>query len=251
MNAFAISLVAFFVMLAGAMTGAVLHRILPQSHLDDQSKDIVRLGSALIATISALVLGLLITSAKNTYDLQRNEVRQITSKLVLTDTLLERYGPQTRPARDLLRRSIPPMITRIWGQRAVTAGGAPFAPSLEGHLLYGAIETLTPQNEVQRTLKFQAMQTVTTVTEERILLFEQSDAGLPLPLLVVLIFWLTILLASFTLFSSLSPTGAVALVIIALSAAGAIFLILEMNLPFDGLMQIPSAPLRDALGVLG
>jgi hypothetical protein len=120
-----------------------------------------------------------------------------------------------------------------------------------GEALYAAIEALSPQNDVQRTLKFKALQTTTGVTEERVLLFEQSDAGLPTPLLAVLIFWLTILLTSFTLFSPVNPTGVVALAIIALSASGAIFLILEMNAPFTGLMQISSNPLRDALGVLG
>ena len=129
--------------------------------------------------------------------------------------------------------------------------GAPYQPSVEGNLVYAAIEGLAPQNEVQRTLKFQALQTTTNITESRVLLFEQSDMGLPAPLLAMLIFWLTILLASFTLFSPVNPTGAVVLVIIALSASGAIFLILEMNHPFSGLMQIPSDPLRNALGVLG
>jgi hypothetical protein len=250
-NAIAISFAAFVIMLCGAAAGAGLHRILPQNHLNDHSKDIVRLGSALIATISALVLGLLITSAKNTYDLQRNEVRQITARLVLTDSLLMRYGPEASTARELLRQSITPMISRIWGQRAVaSATGAPFQPSLEGSLVYQAIEQLPEQNAVHRTLKLQALQTITSVTEQRILLFEQSDAGLPVPLLIVLIFWLTILLASFTLFSPLNPTSVVALLIIALSAAGAIFLILQMNTPFTGVMQVPSAPLHDALGVL-
>jgi len=252
LSALAISLVACVIMLCGATGGVLLQKILPEHHLNTHSKDIVRLGSALIATISALVLGLLITSAKNTYDTQRNEVREITAKMILIDNQLKRYGLEARPARELLRQSVGPEIDRIWGKRAVTSvTGAPFQPSMVGDLLYAAIEALSPQNDVQRTLKFQALQTTTSVTEERVLLFEQSDAGLPTPLLAVLLFWLTILLASFTLFSPVNPTGVVALVIIALSASGAIFLILEMNTPFTGLMQIASTPLRDALGVIG
>lgn len=239
-------------MLAGAAAGVLLRRTLPQHHLNEHSKDVVRLGSALVATMSALVLGLLITSAKNTYETQRNEVRRIAAKLVLLDNQLERYGPEARHARELQRQSMPSMVDRIWGERAVkSATGAPFQPSVEGDQVYEAIEALAPQNDVQRTLKFRALQTVSNITEQRVLLSEQSDAGLPMPLLVILIFWLTILLASFTLFSPINPTGGAVLVIIALSAAGAIFLILEMTNPFSGLMQIPSEPLRNALGVLG
>ena len=252
MGALAISLVAFVIMLGGAAAGVGLRRSLPQHHLNDHSKDIVRLGFALIATLSALVLGLLITSAKNAYDTQRNEVRQIAAKLVLLDNQLERYGTEARHARELQRQAIGSLIDRIWGERAVKSPtGAPFRPSVEGDLVYAAIEGLAPQNEVQRNLKFKALQTTTNITESRVLLFEQSDAGLPVPLLAVLVFWLTILLASFTLFSPINPTGAAALVIIALSASGAIYLILEMNNPFTGLMQIPSDSLRNALGVLG
>jgi hypothetical protein len=252
LGALAISFVAFVIMLGGAAAGVLLRRIVPNHHLNDHSKDVVRLGSALVATLSALVLGLLITSAKNTYDTQRNEIRQITVKMVLVDNQLKRYGPEARTARELQRQAASEMIDRIWGERAVNSPtGAPFRPSMEADLVYAAIEGLAPQNDVQRTLKFQALQTTTNITEQRVLLFEQSDAGLPTPLLAMLIFWLTILLASFTLFSPINPTGAVALVIIALSASGAIFLIVEMNHPFSGLMQISSASLQNALGVLG
>jgi hypothetical protein len=251
LNAIAVSVVAFVIMLCGAAAGIVLRRTLPTHHLNDHSKDVVRLGSALIATLSALVLGLLITSAKNSYDIQRNEIRQIAAKLVLLDGELERYGPEARTARDLQRQAIGPLIDRIWGERAVkSSSGAPYRPGTEGQLVYAAIEGLAPQNDVQRNLKFKALQTMGSITESRVLLFEQSDAGLPIHLLVVLVFWLTILLASFTLFSTVNPTGGVALAIIALSASGAIYLILELNHPFGGLMQIPSDSLRNALGVL-
>jgi hypothetical protein len=251
LGALAISFVAFVIILCGAAVGVGLRRTLPSQHLNDHSKDVVRLGFGLVATLSALVLGLLITSAKNAYDTQRNEIRQISAKLVLLDSQLKRYGPEARTARELQRQAMAPMIDRIWGERAVKSPtGAPYRPSVEGDLVYAAIEALAPQNEVQRNLKFQALQTTTGITEARVLLFEQ-DAGLPTPLLVVLIFWLTILLASFTLFSPINPTGGVALVIIALSASGAIYLILEMSNPFSGLMQIPSDSLRNALGVLG
>jgi len=238
-------------MLGGACVGILLRRTLPKHHLNDHSKDVVRLGSGLVATITALVLGLLITSAKNTYDLQRQEIRQIAEKLVLQDSQLKRYGPETRHARELQRQAIPALIGRIWGQRAVQSPGAPYQPGMEGDLVFSAIEALAPQNEVQRSLKFRALATTSAITEARVLLFEEADAGLPAALLVVVIFWLTMLFAGFTLFSPINATSATVLAIIALSASGAIFLILELNNPFSGLLQISSAPIRDALGVLG
>lgn len=239
-------------MLGGACAGILLRRNLPQHHLNDHSKDVVRLGSALVATITALVLGLLITSAKNTYDAQRQEIRQIAEKLVLLDNQLKRYGPEAHRARELQRQAVPALVGRIWGQRALqSATGAPYQPGAEGELVFAAIEALAPQNDVQRNLKFRALGTIAAITEARVLLFEEADAGLPTALLVVVIFWLTMLFAGFTLFSPINATSATVLAIIALSASGAIFLILELNHPFSGMMQISSAPIRDALGVLG
>jgi hypothetical protein len=252
LSALATSLLAALLMLGGAGAGVLLRRSLPHHHLNEHSKDVVRLGTALLATVTALVLGLLITSAKSTYETQRSQVKIIATKLVLLDELLKRYGPETHQARDLQRQAMLPLVDRIWGQHAVrTAAGAPFEPSREGERVYEAVESLAPRNEVQRNLKFRALATIEAITEARVLLFEESEAGLPTALLLIVIFWLTILFAGFTLFSPVNPTSLAILGVIALSASGAIFLILEMNDPFGGLMQISPAPLRQALGARG
>lgn len=251
MSALAISLIVCGFMLSGAFVGVLLRKILPAEHLNEHSKDVVRLGCGLVATISALVLGLLITSAKSTYDTQRNEIRQITSNLILLDSQLKRYGPETRAAREAIRNSIEPAVDRIWGKygdKSLTK--TPFQTSALGDQVFADIQDLSPQNEAGRALRAQALQTANNISESRVMLFEQSDGSMPIALLVVLSFWLTILFSSFTLFSPLNPTGCVAVAIIALSASGAIFLILEMNTPFSGLMQISSAPVRNALAPL-
>jgi hypothetical protein len=251
MSALAISLIVGGFMLAGALLGVLLRKILPEHHLNEHSKDVVRLGCALVATLSALVLGLLITSAKNTYDTERNEIRQITANIILLDSQLKRYGPETRSAREALRDAIGPAIDRIWGKDAKTSvTRTPFQSNATGELVYATIQELSPQSEGKRFLKTQALQTTNNITESRVMLFEQSDGAMPIALLAVLTFWLTILFSSFTLFSPLNPTGCAAVVVIALSASSAIFLILEMNTPFSGLMQISSAPVRNALAPL-
>ena len=249
MDSLAISLSAFIIILGGAACGMVLRRALPQHHLNDHSKDIVRLGASLLATIVALVLGVMITSAKNVYDAQRNEVRQIAAKLVLLDHQLVRYGPEAHDARELARQATAAMIERIWGRGAVQSPpSAPYGPDGVAEGVFGAIERLSPKDDVQVAVKIRALRSTAALTEARLLLLEHSDAGLPLPLLAVLVLWLTFLLASFTLFSSVNPTNAVVLMIIAFSASAAIFLIWEMSTPFSGLMQIPSTSLQEALG---
>ena len=95
------------------------------------------------------------------------------------------------------------------------------------------------------------MQTIDTILQERLILYEQSGTHMPVPFLVVLVFWLCLLFASFSLFSPLNPIAFAAIVLIALSASGAIFLILEMYRPFEGIMRIDAEPLRNALLPLG
>jgi len=244
--------IAFLVIMGGVLLGAVLRNALPGHHLADDAKDVVRLGTGLVGTIAALVLGLLIASAKNSFDTQSSQVRQTTASIVVLDQILAQYGPEARAARELLRGAIDPLVERIWREnRTGSAKAAPFAPGAGAQSTYAKILALSPQDDVQRALKDRAVQVATDLAHDRLLLFEQADDAIPMPFLAVLVFWLTIIFASFSLFSRLNPTVVAALVVVALSASAALFLILEMNQPFAGLMQISSAPLRNALAPLG
>lgn len=235
-------------MLVGAAGGALLRRSLPGHHLDEHAKDIVRLGAGLVATISALVLGLLINSASGSFEAQRGEVRQMAANFILLDQLLERYGPESLPARQFLRAGLDGLVTQLWGGPAATANRViTTEPGSNAARAYTALHDLSPQNETQRSIKTLALQTAADIQKSRLMLFERTHGGIPTPFLIILISWLMMIFASFCLFSPLNPTSIVALAVIALSAASAIFLILEMGLPFGGLMQISSAPLRTAL----
>jgi len=248
----AVSLVAFAVIFGGALLGVFLRRALPDHHLADDAKDIVRLGAGLVGTIAALVLGLLIASAKSSYDTQSGQVQHLTADLVLLDELLGQYGPEARPIRALMRQAVGPMVERLWRRGgAAAASGAPFAATDVAEDAFARIAELAAQTDAQRSLKARAIQVSTDLAQTRLALFVQAGNSIPKPFLAVLVFWLAIIFASFSLFAPLNPTLIAALVVFALSATAALFLILEMSEPFAGLMQIPSAPLRNALAPLG
>jgi membrane-bound ClpP family serine protease len=76
---------------------------------------------------------------------------------------------------------------------------------------------------------------------------EQRVNSVSSPLLIVLLFWLTIIFTSFGLFAPRNATVVVSLLVSALSVSGAVFLILEMYSPYAGLIHVSSAPLRAAL----
>jgi len=248
LSALEISLLTLALVLCGAAAGVGLRRTLPEHHLDDDTKDIVRLGTGLVATISALVLGLLINSASASYEAERGEVRQMAANIILLDQLLERYGPETRTAREALRASISPLVMQLWGDLAIP-GPHQISPEPSGNArrAYAAIHDLVPRNDAQISIKALSLQVATDIQKSRLMLYERAHAGIPVPFLAILVSWLAMIFASFCLFTPLNPTSIAALIVIALAAASAIFLILEMGQPFDGLMQISSAPLRTAL----
>jgi hypothetical protein len=229
----------------------LLRNKLPEHHLGAPTKDVVRLGSGLIGTIAALVLGLLIASANSTYETQSTQVQQLTADIVLLDQTLAQYGPETASARNLLRRGVTSMADRIWRQNGSGSRKAePFEASAAALLFYDEILKLSPQNETQRSLQSRAIDAVQDLGKTRLLLFAEAGMAIPMPFLVVLISWLAILFASFSLFADNNATTVVALGIFALSASASIFLILELSQPFTGLMMISSEPLRDALAPL-
>jgi hypothetical protein len=232
------------------MLGMALRRILPEHHLSADSKDVIKLGMALTATMSALVLALLINSAKGSYDTQRSEVTQLSANLILLDRVLAHYGPETRTARDLLSHTAAGMIDRIWPEdhyRATAPG--PTVPGAED--FYDKIQELTPQNEVQRALQAQALKMSIDLAQTRFMLFEQGGRSIPMPFLVLLIFWVTIIFLSFGLFAPPNATVIATLFLCALSVSGAIFMILELDRPFGGVVQISSTPMRNAIAQLG
>jgi hypothetical protein len=251
-SALLLSLITFVIILAGIFVGSLLRRTLPQHHLDEDAKDVVRLGTGLIGTIAALVLGLLIASAKSSYDTQSGQVQHVMADIVLLDQLLAQYGPEARPVRESMRQAVGPLAERLWREgSAVSATGAPFAATTAAEDVFTKIGELSPQTDAQRSLKERAIQASTDLAQTRLALFVQAGSSIPMPFLGVLVFWLAIIFASFSLFARLNPTLIAVLVVLALSASCALFLVLELSQPFAGLMQIPSAPLRNALPRLG
>jgi hypothetical protein len=250
MSPLALSAVIFALALAGIFLGTLLRNALPEHHLSKDSQDVVRLGVGLIATIAALVLGLLIAAAKSSFDTRGSQVRQITADIILLDNLLADYGPAAQPIRSEMRSAIGPLVDRIWHDRAASAAG-PFTPNVAAEKVYLDIQALSPQSDQQRSLQARAIQVSTDLAQTRFLLFAETDSSIPTPFIAILTFWLVIIFASFSLFSKMNATIFTFLSLFALSASCAIFLILEMSEPFAGLMMISNAPLRNALGPLG
>lgn len=250
MSSITTSLIVLACIFGGALFGILLHAVLPKHHLSNETKDIVKLGMGLVGTMAALVLGLLVASAKGYYDAQTAAVTQLAANVSLLDRVLAHYGPETKDDRDLFRGVVSRVLDQMWSEdRTSASASAPLAAG--GEILYDKIQGLAPKNDAQRSLQGQALSIAMDIGKTRLLMYAQRTTSVSMPLLVVLVLWLTVIFISFGLFAPANGTAVSSLLVSALSVSGAILLILEMYSPYSGFIAISSAPLRAALAHLG
>jgi hypothetical protein len=227
-----------------------VQRVLREDHVGSDAKEVVRLATALIVTMAALVLGMLVSSAKSFYDAQKNEVAELSSEIVNIDQTLARYGPETREIRAEFRQMVQAGLDRVWPGESSRL--AEVRPKNYGEAALGQLELLTPKNDAQASAKAQALSMVSAFRQTQWLLFLRSEQNaVPPPLLVVLVSWLVVIFVSFGLFARPNPTVIVTLALSAIAVSSAIFIILEMYKPFGGVLRISPTPILDALSELG
>jgi len=250
MNSFATSAIVFACVFGGALLGFLLRRILPNHHLSPESRDLVKLGIGTIATMSALVLGLLVASAKSTYDAQSREVTEMSAKIILLDRVLAHYGPDAKEAREQLKEIVTLALVRMWPKNHAERSLAAAKP-FRAEVLYDKIQDLVPTNDVQRGIQNRALSIAFDIGQMRWLMIEQGYSPASLPLIVVVVFSLTISFMSFGLNAPPNGTVLATFLLSALSVSGVMFLILEMYTPLGGYLEVSDAPMRAALGYLG
>lgn len=250
MSSRTISLIVFASVLGGAVLGLFLRTVLPEDRLSRDSKDLVmNMVVGLMAVMVALVLGLVISSAMDSYTEQKSEIEEVSTQIILLDRIMAHYGLETMEIRDMLRQSVGTALNEIWPENGSRPARLESTPGSEG--LYDKIQDLSPQNEIQRSLKTQALEIGTRLAQKRWLMAEQSGRSIPMEFMLMLVFWLTITFVSFGLFTPDNKTVIAILIFCVVSVTFAVFLILELDQPFDGLIQVSSDPMRNALSHLG
>lgn len=236
----------------GVLLGLALRGLLPDHHLQEESKDAIKLGAGMVATVSALVLGLLVASAKTSFDTTQEEVTQRAAKIIFLDRLLADYGPETQATREQLRRTVVGTIEILWPKKKNGTSGLTEYERLNGmQITQMALLKLTPTTDAQRQLYATAQQLLSDLRQSRWVLIQREQRVIPLPFLVVLLFWLTVLHISFGLFAPRNPTVITVLFVSALSVSGAIFIVLDMTHPLQGVITVSGEPMRKTLELLG
>lgn len=248
MSPTAIGLVVFACTFGGALAGIWLRGRLPEHHLSADSRDTVKLGIGLIATLTALVLGLVTASAKSSFDALSATIKDSAAQVLSLDHALAQYGPETAPARETLKQAVLRRIELVWPSDKRQSSRLDPRNAVRGaELLPAQIRGLTPQTEEQRRLQSRATDLADSLLETRWHVTASLGTSVPVPFLATLGFWLTLTFASFGLLAPRNATVVAVLFLCALSVAGAVFLILEMDSPFQGLITVSPDPLRYAL----
>jgi len=248
MGSLAIASVAFACSFGAAVLGMGLRPKLPVRDLDEHSRDVVKLVMGLVATMAALVLGLLVASADAAHGKQSEELKDFSAEIVLLDRTLALYGPDAQPVRDQLRDLVRQTHDAVWSLHDVrpeNLNSETVQKSVRAQLAH--IVALEPKTDGQRMLKRHALDLADSVSRARLQMFESRDGQIAWPFLAMLIFWVSILFLGFGLLAPFNLTLAVSQFLGAVSVAAAIFMILELNAPFGGLMRVSDAPLTAAI----
>src|SRR5262245_32924155 len=183
------ALITFVCTFGSALTATYIRDALPPAHLSKESQDVVRLGIGLVATMTALLLGLVTAAARSTFDSQDVAVRNSAAVILTLDRMLARYGPETEPTRKLIRSTVAYRLHEIWGVNVQTdktlevSENSPPIQDIETQIL-----NLSPQTETQRWIKGEALKLSQEVVKARWRILNSTGGSVPTPFLVVVIF---------------------------------------------------------------
>jgi hypothetical protein len=250
LNPLIVGLVIFGIVLAGALAGWALRQRLPPHHLTDETKNVVSVSMAMVATISALVLGLLISNANNSFIALGGEVTTLSAQILRLDRILHRYGPDADQARETLReyaihKSVDLFPEDSRGVRLNNLSTYELLQQLEDQIL-----GLKPENARDQWWLGQAMTLAGKIGDARWLMSQQVGQGTPKAFVALLAFWLMSLFVSFGLFAPRNATSMLFLTLCAIAVSGAIAMILELEKGVGAFVHISPQPMRQAVKAL-
>jgi hypothetical protein len=247
-NPFVLTLIVFVCVFSSAVAGVIASRFWPQTHLDERSKDIVKLGIGIVGTMTVLVLSLMLNSVKTSFDTTDRDLRQFATNIIVLDRSIKRYGPEAEPARAALRQYTRGAMQELWP--AGTDSNIRVETLSSGHLLdkiQDVIDQLQPGTARQSRDLSLILDHFDDLIHSRWVFVNDSTGSVQRPFVVIVIGWLMIIFGSFGLYAPRNGTVVLMLGLSAISLGGAIYLICDLESPFGGIVKISQVPMRNAL----
>jgi hypothetical protein len=249
MNAIQISVTAFACTFGGALLGIFLRSVLPKEHLSTNSNTTIKLAMGLVITMTGIVLGMLVSAARTSYNARYNDLITTSADIIMLDRLLTNYGPEAQGARSELRSAIQSILESVWGDTSSLRVELKPSQQIEG--VYDKVLALSAKTPEQNVAKTQAVSLATQLIRTRwLLLIGSQPDSISTPLLVMVTSWLTAIFVSFGLFAPANPTVISTFLVSAIAVSTATFLIVQMSNPYRGILKLPATPMRAAFAQL-
>jgi hypothetical protein len=244
--------VAIVVFISG-LAGLFLNAWRPEQEGVDETRDLINRMTGLVATLSALVLGLLVASANNFYNTQKAGLETVSARILQLDSLLRRYGPDAQPARDLLKEMVTNSYQNVWesGSRALAM------PTIEQtaasmDAMFAILNHLRETAPVERQYRLtKAAEIAASINDQRLQMALQVSNSLSWPFMTILVSWTGLLFFGFGMLSWVNRTTIIGLAVGSLAVASAIFLIVELSTPYSGLLRLSPEPVLRTIEALG
>jgi hypothetical protein len=245
-------------LLCGSALGMLIRPLLSERHRSRETTDLIQLVLTMLVTFAALVLGLLTSSAKSSFDQIENDLRSMSIQLIQLDRSLRELGSETDRTRGLLRSWTAARIAATWTDEPRPPGnyypteahGRPINGMSFGDLLSEVesnIRRIEPQNPTQLRLLTTCINQFEVFMRARWKVIEEGHSSISMPFYIVLTLWLLIIFAGFGLNAPVNGLSGVMIALGALSIASVVFVILDLDTPYTGFFMVSSQPLREAL----
>lgn len=241
-----ISFIALLCIFAAAILGIAVRSRLPEHLLSDDSKTIIKAARSVVVGLAALTLGLLIATAKSSFDAKETELKESAAKMIALDHLLAKDGAASEKARASLRQiavngiAVIERVSRKGVDSRVKGGS-------ENDVLLNEIMNLPEQNSSQTWVKNAAASLANDIAVSRWKVYQRTTSTISPLFLMILIFWMMTIFFSLGLIAPCNASVLLALFTAALSITGAILLTLELDHPYGGMIRISTQPLEMAL----
>ena len=242
-----VALIVALLMMGGALGAAALRKRVASHHFDEETKDVVKLGLGFLATLSALVMGLIVSSSKDSYDTKTEMIHTAAALIIQLDTNLRLIGPEGEQVRHLLQQSVAASMQQLWGVRHSEVVMPSDANRQQVRQLQKMLASLPVTSEAQREGRASALRVLGELARINAVAFTERGSSVMPVLLVMVTCWMTLTVMGWNLFAPRNYTVSAVNIVCSLSVASAIFLILEMDQPFGGIVEVSDKPMRAAL----
>ncbi|WP_159014112.1 hypothetical protein [Acidisoma sp. S159] len=247
-DSLATTLIIFVCVFGALLVGLFASRYWPSTHLDERSKDVVKLGIGIVVTMTVLILSLMVSSVKGSFDTTDRDLRQFATSIIVLDRSISHYGSDAQPARLALRQYTVSAIHDLWPTGAdpnIRIEGARSGKLLDQ--VETDLRALKPTDDAHRSYLSEVLAQYDAVIQARWIFIDDSSGSVLRPFFFVVVAWLMVIFATIGLYSPRNATVVLVMALSILSLSGATYLMSEMETPFSGVIVISSYPLRNAL----